>query len=247
MVLLFPKSNNKTNIGFVEPTILIMKFDRRTFLKLVPAVGAAAAAGSWYFLRQPLKRQGPEGQISTSVTTKESTLTRSTSTELKESATASSETAAAEKGFNFPATWNGDKATEVNLAEYRLTVDGDVSNPLELTVDDLHGMPSVKKTLNIACVLGWEADVPWEGIPLSHILNLARAPKSLDYITFKAVTGYGARILSNDLSNPDNMIAMKAGDAPLTTTHGYPARLVVPTRPGVDWVKYVNRITCTKK
>jgi DMSO/TMAO reductase YedYZ molybdopterin-dependent catalytic subunit len=197
-------------------------------------VVAAVAAGSWYFLRQPLKRYGTEGQISTSVTTKESTLTSSTSAELKESATISSETATAGEGFNFPVTWNGDKATEVNLVDYRLTVDGDVSNPLELTLDDLHGMPSVKKTLNIACVEGWEADVPWEGILLSHILSLAGAPKNLDYIAFKAVTGYGARIPSNDVNNPDNMIALKAGDAPLTITHGYPTRLVVPTRPGVD-------------
>jgi DMSO/TMAO reductase YedYZ molybdopterin-dependent catalytic subunit len=41
------------------------------------------------------------------------------------------------------------------------------------------------------------------------------------------------------------MIALKAGGAPLTVDHGYPARLVAPTRLGEDWVKYVVKITAT--
>jgi len=92
----------------------------------------------------------------------------------------------------------------------------------------------------------WDADVPWEGVLLSYLLELAGAPRKISSITFESVTGYGANISGNQLTNPDNMIALKAGDIPLTVGHGYPARLVVPIRPGVDWVKYVNRITCTK-
>jgi DMSO/TMAO reductase YedYZ molybdopterin-dependent catalytic subunit len=130
---------------------------------------------------------------------------------------------------------------------YRLRVDGDVTNPLDLTLDDLRAMPSVQRTLNIHCVLGWAANVPWEGIPLSHLLSLAGAPQKIANVTVESVTGYTTIMSPDEAVNPDNMIALKAGGVPLSVEHGYPARLVAPTRDGLDWVKYVGRITCTKK
>jgi DMSO/TMAO reductase YedYZ molybdopterin-dependent catalytic subunit len=145
--------------------------------------------------------------------------------------------------FDFQVTWNGDSPTQVNLEDYRLIVDGDVSNPLQLSLEDLSRMPSVQKTVNIACVTGWNRDVPWEGILVSYLLGQAGAPKDIDHLTFESVTGYKIDVSGSDLSNPYNMIALKAGGAPLTIDHGYPARLVAPTRPGEDWVKYVVRIT----
>ena len=121
----------------------------------------------------------------------------------------------------------------MNLHDYRLKVDGDVSNPLDLTLDDLRAMSSVQRTLNIGCVLGWAADVPWEGIPLSHLLSLAGAPAKIAHVTVASVTGYAMTMGSDEAANPDNMIALKAGGVPLTVEHGYPARLVVPTRSGL--------------
>ena len=107
-------------------------------------------------------------------------------------------------------------------------------------------MPSVQKAVNIACVEGWNTDVPWEGILVSYLLDQAGAPKDIDHLTFESVTGYKIDVSGSDLANPYNMIALKAGGAPLSEAHGYPARLVLPTRVGEDWVKYVRRITCTK-
>jgi len=217
-----------------------MKLSRRALLRSIPVIGAAIVAGSWWFLNE--RRQNTEGEIFTRATVQSRTTTASSETTAIQSET----TATTGKPFNFEVTWNGDKPTEVNIADYRLMIDGDVSNPLQLTIEDLRRMPAAKRTANIACVMGWDADVPWEGVLLSYLLDLAGAPKKIERITFESVTGYGASISGSQLTNPDNMIALKAGDAPLTVGHGYPSRLVAPTRPGVDWVKYVNRITCTK-
>ena len=152
------------------------------------------------------------------------------------------------EGFDFPVTWNGDQPTKVDTNEYRLRVDGDVSNPLELTLEDLYAMSNVQKTLKIACVMGWETDVPWEGIPLSYLLTQAGASlKNIDHVTVVGVTGYQTTVSSGEVANSDNMIALKAGGAPLAIEHGYPARLVLPARFGLDWVKYATRITCANK
>jgi DMSO/TMAO reductase YedYZ molybdopterin-dependent catalytic subunit len=62
----------------------------------------------------------------------------------------------------------------------------------------------------------------------------------------ESITGYAMKIGQNDVANSGTMIALKVGSAPLKLEHGYATRLVLPTRPGLEWVKQVGRITCTK-
>jgi DMSO/TMAO reductase YedYZ molybdopterin-dependent catalytic subunit len=152
------------------------------------------------------------------------------------------------EAFVFPVTWNGDQPTKIDANEYRLKIDGDVPKPLELTLEQLYAMSNVKKTLKIQCVEGWAADVFWEGIPLSYLLSQAGASlKNIASVTVESITRYRTTISSDEIANPDNMIALKAGGVPLAVEHGYPARLVMPARFGLDWVKYVGRITRTNK
>ena len=143
-------------------------------------------------------------------------------------------------------TWNGDFAPTVNPNDYRLRIDGDVSNPLELTIDMLQAMPTVINDATISCVEGWSASVKWEGIPLSHLLSLAGAPDNFDHVTVKSVTGYAVNLGQNDAKFSETLIALKARSLPLTVEHGYPARLVLPMRRGLEWVKCVGEVTCSK-
>jgi DMSO/TMAO reductase YedYZ molybdopterin-dependent catalytic subunit len=205
-----------------------MKLNRRSFIKLLPALALAVATGSWWLLG----RTATEPNIA-SQTTQGDTHNGQTTTP---------------KASDFPVTWNGDLPTKIDLINYRLRIDGDVSKPLELTVDDLDAMSDVQKTLKIQCVEGWAADVLWEGIPLSYLLSQAGVSlKNIAHVTVQGITGYNAILSSDEVTNPGNMIALKAGGVPLTVEHGFPARLVAPARLGLEWVKYVSRITCTNK
>jgi len=216
-----------------------MKLNRRSFIKLIPAAALAVAAGSWWFLsRTATEPNASQGAENTSNTQAQSSVTTNTY---------NGQTGTLQAPV-FPVTWNGDMPTNVNISDYRLKVDGDVSKPLELTLDDLYSMSNVQKTLKIQCVEGWAADVLWEGIPLSYLLGQAGASlKSIVHVNVQGVTGYGTVLSSDEIADPNTIIALKAGGAPLTVDHGYPARLVLPQRPGLDWVKYVNRITCSNK
>ena len=195
-----------------------MNLNRRSFIKLVPVLALAVAGGAWWFLGRTTREPNTASQATTSIAS------------------------------DFPVTWNGDLPTKIGLNDYKLRADGDVSNPLQLTVDDLYAMSDVQKTLKIQCVEGWAADVLWEGIPILYLLSKAGAtPKSIAHVTVQSITGYNAILSSDEVANPDNMIALKAGGKPLTVEHGFPARLVAPARLGLEWIKYVNRITCTNK
>ena len=78
---------------------------------------------------------------------------------------------------------------------------------------------------------GWSAGVPWEGIPLLDLLRQAgMSLTNINHVTITAITGYSTTLSSDEVANLDFMIALKAGGAPLTVDHGYPARLVMPTR-----------------
>jgi DMSO/TMAO reductase YedYZ molybdopterin-dependent catalytic subunit len=218
-----------------------VKLNRRSFIKLIPAVAVAVAGGSWWFLGRTATTE-PNAASQSAENDRYVHVQQSVTTDTNNDQTRTSQAVV------FPVTWNGDLPTEVDLSDYRLKVDGDVSRPLELTVDDLYSMSYFQKTLRIQCVEGWAADVLWEGMPLSYLLNQAGASlENIAHVTVEGVTGYGTTLSSDEVANSGNIIALKAGGAPLTVEHGYPARLVAPERLGLDWVKYVSRITCTNK
>ena len=200
-----------------------MRVTRRTFLKLA-SLGVIVSAVSWWFLN-------------------EKTLTPSSD---RNERTSSSESAATET-FDFPEAWaeHADHPI-VDRRDYQLRIDGDVSNPMQLTLEELYAMPSVNQSSTITCVDGWSALVPWEGIPLFRLLSQAGAPSKYSHVIIESITGYTTNISQDDASSPGTMIALKAGSTPLNDEHGYPARLVLPTRPGLEWVKQVSRITCKK-
>ena len=72
--------------------------------------------------------------------------------------------------------------------------------------------------------------MPWKGVPLSAILDLVEPLDSARYVIAHAEQGYTANLPIEALRDPDVMIGLEADGAPLTPEHGYPARLVVPSR-----------------
>lgn len=201
-----------------------MRVTRRSFLKLVP-LGVAISVASWWFLEQKTPPIS-SGTVQNA---------------------GSSQSTIATGGTDFPEAWaeHADHPI-VDSRDYLLRVDGDVSNPLQLTLEQLYAMPSVSQSSTITCVEGWSALVAWEGIPLSRLLSLAGAPTEFSHVMVESITGYVMKISQDDAANPLSIIALKAGSVPLNDEHGYPTRLVLPTRPGLEWVKQVSRITCTK-
>jgi DMSO/TMAO reductase YedYZ molybdopterin-dependent catalytic subunit len=201
-----------------------MKLTRRTFLKLAP-LAVVFSVASWWLLNEKV------------TTTSSHTVEK----------TRPSESTATGQTYDFPETWaeHADHPI-VDPRNYLLRIDGDVSNPVQLTLEELRAMPSVSQSSIIRCVEGWSALVPWQGIPLSSLLSLAGAPSKSSHVIIESITGYTAEISQADAANPRTLTALKAGSAPLNDEHGYPARLVLPLRPGFEWVKQVGRITCAR-
>jgi DMSO/TMAO reductase YedYZ molybdopterin-dependent catalytic subunit len=137
-------------------------------------------------------------------------------------------------------SWLFDDPTPVDIAAWRLTVEGAVERPRVLSYDDLRALVDAETTTIIDCTGGWYSEQRWRGVALSRLLALASPTPAAQSVTVEAVSGYSRRFPLNDALG--YLLALEVAGQPLEHAHGYPARLVAPDRRGFEWVKWVRRI-----
>ena len=133
------------------------------------------------------------------------------------------------------------------LAGWTLSVDGMVSNPLSLRFADLIALDRQDQVTDFHCVEGWSVyDVPWNGVPLARMLDLAGTAASATYLTFHSVGEQYSESLPIDVARePRTLLGYGVGGSTLPLAHGFPVRLVVPRLLGYKSAKYLSRIEVT--
>jgi DMSO/TMAO reductase YedYZ molybdopterin-dependent catalytic subunit len=129
-------------------------------------------------------------------------------------------------------------------ANWRLTLRG---GPSEVVLDraTLARLPQRTARLPIACVEGWSTVQTWSGVPLAELARAAGvpAPRSARVSSLQRGGAFGeATLQSNQISDPDALLALRVNGADLPLDHGYPARIIVPALPGVHNTKWVASI-----
>lgn len=131
---------------------------------------------------------------------------------------------------------------------WRLRVEGAVTRPLALSLQDLQALPQHSATLPIACVEGWSATVDWTGVALADLLRLAGAAEGAEVVAESLqARGLYRRSSLNRLHawDPDTLVALGVNGELLHLEHGFPARIVGPNRPGVMQTKWLDRLVVT--
>ncbi|MEQ1548605.1 MAG: molybdopterin-binding protein [Chakrabartia sp.] len=135
-----------------------------------------------------------------------------------------------------------------NFANWRLAIDGLVSKPLSLTMDQVRSMPARTQITRHDCVEGWSAIGKWTGVPLKLLLDAAGLKTSARYIVFHCAdmmngkTRYYESIDLVDAMHPQTIMAWRLNDAVLPVGNGAPLRLRVERQLGYKHAKYVERI-----
>lgn len=138
----------------------------------------------------------------------------------------------------------GIRASDIGPA-WRLQIRG--TRQLSFTRAQLLAMDQHTAHLPIACVEGWSTDDQgWSGLRLRDLAALAGEPHATSVLV-ESVQRRGAfrRVLlaGNQIHDPLSLLALHVNGAPLSTDHGYPARVIVPANPGVNNTKWVRSLT----
>jgi DMSO/TMAO reductase YedYZ molybdopterin-dependent catalytic subunit len=161
-------------------------------------------------------------------------------------------------------------AKKMDASGWSLTIDGEVSNPLTLTLDDLRSkFEVVKLKLQLECggngraafnppargnqwTLGAIGNAEWTGVRVKDVFKAAGIKESAVYTGY-----YGADVhLSGDpnkvvisrgtpiwkMMDPHTLLAFEMNGEPIPYWHGFPVRIVAPGWAGSVSGKWLKRI-----
>jgi DMSO/TMAO reductase YedYZ molybdopterin-dependent catalytic subunit len=158
---------------------------------------------------------------------------------------------------------------QVDVAGWRLELDGLVERPLSLTLEDLRARPAVEVAVTMECAGNGRAHLEphvtsqpwlleavgtarWRGTPLAGLLEDAGIRSDAVDVLFtgldRGVEGdeeqdYARSLPLAEALGGEAILAYEVNGAPLPPQHGFPLRLVVPGWYGMTSVKWLGRIT----
>ncbi len=168
---------------------------------------------------------------------------------------------------------NHGAVPEVDSARYRLSVDGLVSTPLSLSLDDLRAhFSEVRLEATLQCAgnrrreltaikpipgeLEWDVEAVgnavWRGVPLREVLRAAGVDERARHVAFVGLDegraggidrGFGGSIPLDKALSPEVLLAYEMNGKALPPLHGFPLRVLVPGYIGARSVKWLDRIT----
>jgi sulfite oxidase len=153
---------------------------------------------------------------------------------------------------------------QVDLATWRLTVDGHVSAPMTLSLDELRRMPSFELPAVLECAgngrgffdppvagLQWMngaiGNGRWRGVRLRDLLERAQVKPGAVEILFDGadrpigtMPDFQRSIPLKKALHPSTILAYEMNGEMLPVKHGFPLRAVVPGWAGNSWVKWIT-------
>jgi DMSO/TMAO reductase YedYZ molybdopterin-dependent catalytic subunit len=120
---------------------------------------------------------------------------------------------------------------ETDLATWDFKVFGDVEEPITLTYDELKALRQTEITTDIHCVTRWSRfDTSFKGVHWRELAKLVQPKPSARFVLAHAEQGFTSNLPLEALEADDAVVAWEADGEDLMPEHGWPLRLVVPSR-----------------
>ncbi|MEI1375122.1 molybdopterin-dependent oxidoreductase [Nostoc sp. UHCC 0926] len=136
-----------------------------------------------------------------------------------------------------------DFTPQIDPAQFRLRIDGEVSNPMQLSMADIQKLPLTSMVIRHICVEGWAAIVEWGGVRLRDLVALVQPKSNVRYVYFKSADGYYESWDLASAVHPQTLMAYQKNGQPLSVDNGAPMRLASPIKLGYKQSKWVTQIT----
>ncbi len=129
---------------------------------------------------------------------------------------------------------------------WRLTINGLVENPLELTMEQIQAYEPIDRFVTLSCIsnpiagdlIGTQL---WTGASLKRILEDARPNSTASYIKMTAADGFYEYVSIEKVMEDERvMLAYYWDGVPLEIEHGFPLRIYIPDRYGMKQPKWLT-------
>jgi DMSO/TMAO reductase YedYZ molybdopterin-dependent catalytic subunit len=136
---------------------------------------------------------------------------------------------------------------EVDARRWRFKVAGLVENPLDLTLDEIEALPAVEQYATLECIsnnVGGDliGNALWRGVQLKDLIRKAGPKFGVVDVLLRAADGYTDSIPIDRAIADGTILAYQMNGAPLSPTHGFPLRLIVPGIYGMKNVKWITAV-----
>jgi len=141
---------------------------------------------------------------------------------------------------------------------WTVEVAGDCERPGRYTLDDImRGVTIEERVYRMRCVEAWSMVIPWNGFPLSTLINRARPRSSARFVEFTTLLDpeqmpgqrrgvlpwpYVEGLRMDEAMHPLAILATGVYGRTLPNQNGAPLRLVVPWKYGFKGIKSIVRI-----
>jgi DMSO/TMAO reductase YedYZ molybdopterin-dependent catalytic subunit len=132
---------------------------------------------------------------------------------------------------------------EIGLDRWRLTIDGEVENPVILKWQDFMDLPQTKDTSDFHCVTTWsKLDMEWEGVSLLDLAALVQPKETATHILCYGYDTYTTNVSIEEALKPDVLLVHKVYGEDLPKEHGGPVRMITPQLYAWKGSKWIKRI-----
>jgi DMSO/TMAO reductase YedYZ molybdopterin-dependent catalytic subunit len=118
-----------------------------------------------------------------------------------------------------------------DLSTWDFRVFGSVENEIVLSYEELQALPQTEITTDMHCVTRWSRfDTSFRGVHWREIAKLVRPLPEAHFVVAHAEQGFTSNVPLAVLEDEHALVAWAADGEPLTPDHGWPLRLVAPSR-----------------
>ena len=132
---------------------------------------------------------------------------------------------------------------DIDRADWVLSIDGAVKNPLSLAWTDLLELDPVDDIQDFHCVTTWSRfDLRFRGVRCSTVCALADLNPLATHIMCHAADGYTTNLSLEEALKDDVLLVYEWEGRPLPREHGGPVRMVTPQLYAWKGAKWITRI-----
>ncbi len=130
----------------------------------------------------------------------------------------------------------------IDGASWRLDVGGLCERPLSLALKELLELPVIWRSSRLKCVECWSARARWGGFRFREIESLAGPLPEAKAVRFTCGDGYSESLPLASLHQEGVLLVHAMDGEPLSDEHGFPLRLIAPSKYGYKNPKAIVRI-----